>query len=91
MSDIAERVRKIVVEHLRIDETQITEDANFVHDLGADSLGAVELVIAFEDEFGCEIPDDEVGELATVKGAVSYIEDVRAKLTCSSGTSVSPA
>ena len=58
MSDISERVKKIVVEHLGVDEAKVTEEASFVDDLGADSLDTVELVMAFEEEFGCEIPDD---------------------------------
>ena len=58
MSDIAERVKKIVIEHLGVDEAKVTENASFVDDLGADSLDTVELVMAFEEEFGCEIPDD---------------------------------
>ncbi len=74
MSDVAERVRKIVIEHLRVEQDKVTDDANFMADLGADSLDAVELVLAFEDEFGCKIPDDEVGKLATIKGAVGFIE-----------------
>ena len=56
MSDVAERVKKIVVEHLGVDEAKVTENASFIDDLGADSLDTVELVMAFEEEFGCEIP-----------------------------------
>ena len=78
MSEVGERLRKLVVEHLRIDEAEVTEDANF-RELGADSLDAVQLVIAFEHEFGCTIPDEEVGKLATVKGAISYFESVRSE------------
>jgi len=58
MSDIAGRVKKIVVEHLSVDEDKVTENASFIDDLGADSLDTVELVMAFEEEFGIEIPDD---------------------------------
>ena len=58
MSDIAERVQKIVVEHLGVDDSKVIENASFIDDLGADSLDTVELVMAFEEEFGCEIPDD---------------------------------
>ena len=58
MSDVAERVKKIVVEHLGVEAAQVKEDAKFIDDLGADSLDTVELVMAFEEEFGCEIPDD---------------------------------
>jgi acyl carrier protein len=74
MSNVAERVRKIVVEHLGADEALVTENANFMGDLGADSLDAVELVMAFEDEFGCEIPDDAAEKIGTVKAAVDFIE-----------------
>jgi acyl carrier protein len=73
MSDIAERVKKIVVEHLGVDEAKVTEEASFVDDLGADSLDTVELVMAFEEEFGCEIPDDAAEKILTVKDAIEYI------------------
>ena len=59
MSDVAERVKKIVVEHLGVDADKVVENANFIDDLGADSLDTVELVMAFEEEFGVEIPDDQ--------------------------------
>jgi len=58
MSDVAERVKKIVIEHLGVEESKVSEKASFIDDLGADSLDTVELVMAFEEEFGCEIPDD---------------------------------
>jgi acyl carrier protein len=74
MSDVAERVKKIVVEHLGVDESKVTENASFIDDLGADSLDTVELVMAFEEEFGCEIPDDAAEKIVTVKDAVSFIE-----------------
>src|SRR5215213_9039066 len=74
MSDVAERVKKIVVEHLGVDEAKVTENASFIDDLGADSLDTVELVMAFEEEFGCEIPDDAAEKIVTVKDAVSFIE-----------------
>jgi acyl carrier protein len=74
MSDVAERVRKIVVEHLGVDESKVTENASFIDDLGADSLDTVELVMAFEEEFGCEIPDDAAEKIVTVKDAISFIE-----------------
>jgi acyl carrier protein len=74
MSDVAERVKKIVVELLGIDEAKVTENASFIDDLGADSLDTVELVMALEDEFGCEIPDDVAEKITTVKDAVSFIE-----------------
>ena len=75
MSDIAERVKKIVVEHLGVDEAKVTENASFVDDLGADSLDTVELVMAFEDECGCEIPDDAAEKILTVKDAIAYIQE----------------
>ena len=74
MSDIAERVKKVVVEQLGVEEGQVTSDANFVDDLGADSLDTVELVMALEEEFGCEIPDDAAEKIITVKQAIEYIE-----------------
>ena len=74
MSDTAERVKKIVVEHLGVDESKVTENASFVDDLGADSLDTVELVMAFEEEFGCEIPDEDAEKITRVKEAVEYIE-----------------
>ncbi len=73
MSDVAERVRKIVVEHLGVEAEKVTEDASFIDDLGADSLDTVELVMAFEDEFGVEIPDDAAEKILTVKDAISFI------------------
>jgi len=74
MSDIADRVKKIVVEHLGVDESKVTENASFIDDLGADSLDTVELVMAFEEEFGVEIPDEAAEKIVTVKDAVSFIE-----------------
>ena len=74
MSDIAERVKKIVVEHLGVDEATVTANASFVDDLGADSLDTVELVMAFEEEFGCEIPDDAAEKILTVKDAIAFIQ-----------------
>ena len=73
MSDIAERVKKIVVEHLGVDAAKVTDNASFIDDLGADSLDTVELVMAFEEEFGVEIPDDAAEKIITVKDAVDYI------------------
>lgn len=73
MSDVLERVRKVVVDQLSVDAAQVTEEASFTGDLGADSLDTVELVMAFEEEFGCEIPDEEAEKIATVKDAVDYI------------------
>jgi len=74
MSDVQSRVNKIVVEHLGVDESKVKPEASFIDDLGADSLDIVELVMAFEEEFGVEIPDDQVENIATVGMATSYIE-----------------
>ena len=74
MSDIAERVKKIVIDHLGVDADKVVESASFIDDLGADSLDTVELVMAFEEEFGVEIPDDAAEKIATVKDAIDYIE-----------------
>ncbi len=74
MSDIEERVKKIVVEQLGVKEDQVTPEASFVDDLGADSLDTVELVMALEEEFDCEIPDEEAEKIATVEDAIKYIE-----------------
>lgn len=73
MSDIAERVKKIVVEHLGVDEEKVIETASFIDDLGADSLDQVELVMAFEEEFGVEIPDSAAERILTVKDAIDFI------------------
>ena len=75
MSDIADRVKKIVVEHLGVDEEKVTEEAHFIDDLGADSLDTVELVMAFEEEFKVEIPDDAAENIQTVGDAISYIKE----------------
>lgn len=75
MSDIADRVKKIVVEHLGVDEDKVNEGASFIDDLGADSLDTVELVMAFEEEFGVEIPDDAAEKIQTVGDAVSFINE----------------
>ena len=74
MSDVAEKVKKIVIEHLGVDAAKVTDNASFIDDLGADSLDTVELVMAFEEEFGCEIPDEEAEKIATVQDAVDYID-----------------
>ena len=74
MSETADRVKKIVVEHLGAEADKVTEDASFIDDLGADSLDTVELVMAFEEEFGVEIPDDAAEKITTVKDAIDYIE-----------------
>ena len=74
MSDIAERVKKIVIEHLGVEEDKVIDAASFVDDLGADSLDTVELVMAFEEEFSIEIPDDVAEKITTIKDAISHIE-----------------
>jgi len=74
MSDIAVRVKKIVVEHLGVDAEKVTENASFIDDLGADSLDTVELVMAFEEEFGVEIPDDAAETILTVGDAINFLQ-----------------
>ena len=74
MSDISERVKKIVIEHLGVDEEKVTETASFIDDLGADSLDTVELVMAFEEKFGIEIPDDAAETIQTVQNAIDFIQ-----------------
>ena len=75
MSDVLNKVSEIVVEHLGVDADKVVEGANFIDDLGADSLDTVELVMAFEEEFGIEIPDDAAEKIATVSDAVKFIEE----------------
>ncbi len=74
MADVAPRVKKIVVEHLGVEESKVTPEANFIDDLGADSLDTVELVMAFEEEFGVEIPDEAAEKIQTVQNAIEFIE-----------------
>ena len=74
MSNVEEQVKKIVVEHLGIDESKVSPEAKFIDDLGADSLDTVELVMAFEEKFGIEIPDDAAETILTVKNAIDFIE-----------------
>lgn len=74
MSDTADRVKKIVIEHLGVEESKVTDNASFIEDLGADSLDTVELVMAFEEEFSCEIPDDAAEKIQTVQDAITFIE-----------------
>ena len=71
--DVANKVKKMVVDHLGVEESKVTDEANFIDDLGADSLDTVELVMAFEEEFEIEIPDEEAEGIQTVKNAVDYI------------------
>ena len=74
MSDVAEKVKAIVVEHLGVEADKVTDTASFIDDLGADSLDNVELVMAFEEEFSVEIPDDAAEKIVTVKDAITFIE-----------------
>ena len=74
MSKIADEVKKIVVEQLGVSEDQVTPEAKFIEDLGADSLDQVELVMAFEEAFGADIPDEDAEKLTTVGDAIAYIE-----------------
>ena len=76
---LEERVQAIIVEQLGVDEKEVTESASFIEDLGADSLDTVELVMAFEEEFDIEIPDEDAEEIATVADAIRYIKDKTAK------------
>ena len=75
MSAIPDKVKVIIVDQLGVDEDQVTDDASFVDDLGADSLDQVELVMALEEEFGIEIPDEDAEKITRVKEAVSYIQE----------------
>ena len=72
---VADKVKSIIVEQLGVDEEEVTSDASFVEDLGADSLDTVELVMAFEEEFGVEIPDDEAEKIRTVGNAITYLKE----------------
>ena len=74
MSGIEEQVKKIIVDHLGIDESKVTSGSKFIDDLGADSLDTVELVMAFEEKFGIEIPDDAAETIQTVQNAIDYIQ-----------------
>ena len=75
MSDIAERVKKIIVDKLGVDESEVTLEASFTNDLGADSLDTVELIMEFEKEFNLSIPDEEAEKIGTVGDAIKYIEE----------------
>jgi acyl carrier protein len=75
MSEVAEKVKAIIVDKLGVEETEVTETASFTNDLGADSLDTVELIMEFEKEFGISIPDDKAEQIGTVGAAVSYIEE----------------
>ena len=74
MSEIEDQVKKIVIDHLGIDESKVTPESKFIDDLGADSLDTVELVMAFEEEFGSEISDSEAEKILTVGDAIKFIE-----------------
>ena len=73
IENVSKRVKKIVADHLAVDEAKVTDEASFIDDLGADSLDTVELVMAFEEEFECEIPDDAAEKIQTVKDAIDFI------------------
>jgi len=73
--DVANKVRKMVVDHLGVEESKVTDEASFIDDLGADSLDTVELVMAFEEEFGSEISDSEAEKILTVGDAIKFIEN----------------
>ncbi len=75
MASIEERVRDLIVEQLGVNAEQVTTDASFVDDLGADSLDTVELVMAFEEEFGIDIPDEDAEKMGSVKDAISYLDE----------------
>ena len=74
MSNVAEKVKAIIVDKLGVDESEVTNEANFINDLGADSLDTVELIMEFEKEFDIQIPDDKAEAIATVGNAVAFIE-----------------
>ena len=75
MNEIAEKVKNIVVEHLGVEKDKVTESSSFIDDLGADSLDTVELVMAFEEQFECEIPDDVAEKILTIQDAINYLEE----------------
>ncbi len=81
MSEIADKVKKIVVEHLGVEESKVTPEASFIDDLGADSLDTVELVMAFEEAFGVEIPEDAAEKISTVKDAIDYHREAEGGLS----------
>jgi len=79
MSDVGDKIKKIIVDHLGVDVTKVTEEASFIDDLGADSLDTVELVMAFEEEFGAEISDSEAEKILTVGDAIRFVESHASK------------
>ena len=78
MSDVAEKVKAIIIDNLGVDASEVTAAASFTNDLGADSLDTVELIMEFEKEFDIQIPDDKAEAIATVGDAVSFIEEMKA-------------
>ena len=76
MSDVATKIKAIIVDKLGVDEAEVTDSANFTNDLGADSLDTVELIMEFEKEFDIQIPDDKAENIATVEDAISFVEEV---------------
>jgi len=78
MSDVASRVKAIIVDKLSVEETEVSDDASFTNDLGADSLDTVELIMEFEKEFGISIPDDQAEKISTVGDAIAYVEKHKA-------------
>ena len=78
MSDVAEKVKAIIIDNLGVDAVEVTNEASFTNDLGADSLDTVELIMEFEKEFDIQIPDDKAEAIATVGDAVSFIEEMKA-------------
>jgi acyl carrier protein len=75
MSEIAEKVKDIIVDKLSVEKSEVTDEASFTNDLGADSLDTVELIMEFEKEFGIQIPDDQAEKITTVGDAIKYVED----------------
>ena len=79
MSEVGEKIKKIIVDHLGVDASKVTDEASFIDDLGADSLDTVELVMAFEEEFGAEISDSEAEKILTVGDAIKFVENNTSK------------
>jgi acyl carrier protein len=79
MSDIQDKIKQIIVDELGVEETEVTENARFIEDLGADSLDLVQLVMKFEEEFGIEIPDEDQEKIQSVRDAYAYVEKLKGK------------
>ena len=79
MSEVGDKIKKIIVDHLGVEESKVTDEASFIDDLGADSLDTVELVMAFEEEFGAEISDSEAEKILTVGDAIKFVENSTSK------------